>query len=75
MQMGERRGRGRAAEKAPGPGGDCCVDCGVAVRNEHRGGLLPVGRGGWGEIGQGSPDFWSHSREEPKKILFLMLVP
>ncbi|KAJ8644209.1 hypothetical protein MRB53_005957 [Persea americana] len=52
MQMGERRGRGRAAEEAPGPGGDCRVDCGAAVRNEVRGGLLPVGRGGWGETGR-----------------------
>ncbi|KAJ8641888.1 hypothetical protein MRB53_018582 [Persea americana] len=75
MQMGERRGRGRAAEEAPGPGSDCRVDCGATVRNEDRGGLLPVGRGEWGETAQASADFWSQSREELKKILFLMLVP
>ncbi|KAJ8617900.1 hypothetical protein MRB53_014086 [Persea americana] len=75
MQMRERRGRGRAAKEAPSPSGDCLVDCGAAVRNEDRGGLLLVGSGEWGETARGSPDFWSQSREERKKILFLMLVP
>ncbi|KAJ8636233.1 hypothetical protein MRB53_010500 [Persea americana] len=75
VAMGERRGKGRASEEAPGPSGDCRVDCGAAVRNEDQGGLLPIGGGGWGETARGSPDFWSQSREERKKILFLMLVP
>ncbi|KAJ8643793.1 hypothetical protein MRB53_005541 [Persea americana] len=37
-------------------GGDCRVDRGAAVWNEDREGLLPVGRGGWGETARGSPE-------------------